>query len=274
MPPVASIYHICCILAFLVLATPHTETARKRACYDNSTASLDKDLSGEWIKSTLIEDHPNFLSNATDIDSWFKTACPVELMTASCFLRNTTRAHNAQSRSFAPKDCEFEKYTPEGMLERLRNKKVLFAFDGVVKQFWSYLVCHLRVAEKAEFSIEWIQGRSPEEIKSCPRGGEHCRFSSARIYFPKYKTTFLYQHILLHGKMSHKRLDILGMFGSLGLKRGDLVVANFGHNFHDDGHIYRNFLRKFSDDYEYGMVKMQDSMPALLWIEVMQPPSF
>jgi GDSL/SGNH-like Acyl-Esterase family found in Pmr5 and Cas1p len=77
----------------------------------------------------------------------------------------------------------------------------------------------------------------------------------------------MYQHTILHGHMSHKKLDIIGLFKSWSLKPSDLVVANFGHNFHQDVNVYRNFLRKLSDDYEYAVLKMRESMPTLLWME-------
>ena len=59
--------------------------------------------------------------------------------------------------------------------------------------------------------------------------------------------------------MSHKKFDIIGLFKSYKLRPRDLVVANFGHNFHQGGAIYKNFLRKFSDDYEFGVLKIRDS---------------
>jgi len=262
------VYFFSLYLLVTRLGLVHPEATQQRACFDNSTASLGAEVIGEWKQSAWPDDSVPFLSNSSDVDDWFKTACPAELITASCFLRNRNRALAAQQRHFIPKDCLLDAFTEKGLLEKLENRKVLMIFDGIMKQWWSHLACRLRLIGQAEFKIEWVQGLSQEELKSCPRGGLHCRFTFASVYFPAHKTTLLYQHILLHGKMSHKRLDIIGMFKSLGLKKGDLVIANFGHNFHDDGHIYRNFLRKFSDDYEYGVVKMQEAMPAMLWVEV------
>ena len=151
----------------------------------------------------------------------------------------------------------------------MTNRKVLFLFDGISKQFWIFLVCSLRHLDpKVEFSVNWMNNNDlSEERKSCPRGAQHCKFSTASAHFPKFQTTFIYQHMHLHAHMSYKKFDVIGLFKSYSLCPRDLVLANFGHNFLQGGAVYKNFLRKFSDDYEFGVLKIRKHMPTLIWME-------
>ena len=249
---------------------PKSAATNLKVCI-NSTRDLEEQILGRWEHIEGEKLPVSFLSSASSADEWFASACPVELVTASCyFQRNREIARRAESRKFTTSDCSLNPLNSSKLLNLLSNRKVLFAFDGISKQFWIYIVCLLRsVDSRTEFNVNWIPEKdlSDEEKRSCSRGSKHCRFTSATAYFPKFSVTFIYQHMVLHGRLSHKKFDVIGMFKSLNLNPADLVVANFGHNFHQGGASYRNFLRKLSDDYEFGVLKMRRSMPTMLWME-------
>ena len=242
-----------------------------------SLSDINKEIHGIWTNSDgnnrMDALTPPVFATSQNTDEWFKSACPVELITASCYHRGGVFydiAKRAENRDFIPSGCSLSSYNATDFLSRLENRKVLFVFDSISKQIWTYLVCSIRHLDpKAEFGVKWIEENdlTEEERISCPRGAPHCRFSTASAYFPKFQTTFIYQHLHLHPHMSHKKFDIIGLFKSYKLRPRDLVVANFGHNFHQGGAIYKNFLRKFSDDYEFGVLKIRDQMPTLLWME-------
>ena len=249
---------------------------RKQPCIQSSR-DIDKEVRGRWAnidepnrtkdsRIPIFATHPN-------TDEWIKSACPVELITASCYHRGGTfhdTALKAENREFITSECSLDSYNSTEFALRMANRKVLFVFDGISKQFWTYIVCSLRHLDpNTEYNVNWVSDKdlSEEERKSCPRGAQHCRFSIASVYFPKFQTTYIYQHMHLHSRMSHKRFDIIGLFKSYSLGPKDLVVANFGHNFHQGGPVYKNFLRKFADDYEFGVLKIREQMPTLLWME-------
>ena len=216
-----------------------------------SVRDVDKEIHGSWTtldmyNRTSVSPIPVF-ATSQNTDEWFKSACPVELVPASCYHRGGVfyeTAKKAENKVFVPNECSLDSYNATEFLRRMMNRKVLFVFDGISKQFWTYLVCSFRHLDpKAEFGTKWVDDNdlTLEERESCPRGAPHCRFSTASVHFPKFQATFMFQHMHLHPSMSHKKFDIIGLFKSFKLSPRDLVVANFGHNFHQGGPVYKNF---------------------------------
>ena len=257
---------LCTFLRFCVLSSVFVFG---KLCFE-STADVSKTVYGKWKESLNIS--ASSFSRGSTVDTWREAACPVEIFSSSCFvsLRRKNVALLAEQREFQTRDCTFKRSSSLELLLELTNRKVYFCCEGMSKQFWIHIVCSLHNNMLAKYAIKWIPESAINSFdkKGCPYGPEHCSFSSASVFYPEYNVTLIYEHHMLNQKMSFRKLDVINIFKSWGLTGNDLMLFNFGHNFHenDDYSAYKRFLKKLADDYEYSATTSRKVLNFLLFM--------
>lgn len=119
-----------------------------------NSSRFSETIIGKWVDKKI----PNsFFSHSTVEIDWYTSACPVETIHASCFYRNMIDIGlSAENRVYEAENCEIPKIDPSLFLLQLRNRKVSFCCDAVVKQFFIYLACSLHNFTQALYDIDWV----------------------------------------------------------------------------------------------------------------------
>jgi hypothetical protein len=250
---------------FLLVSINIIATIYGKYCFEKA-ADVSDTVLGHFSPGNDNENtNSAYFSRKASFDDWAATACPVELISTSCYLdifgRNKTLAVLAERLHFVSSHCFLRNYSYKDFFQLLSNRKILIGGDGISKQFWTYIICSLHNTTFAKYDIKWVSAAdiSTSEASGCPLGPKHCRFSSATVYYPEHNLKFYYENHIYNSKMSFRKIDIVNIYKSIGFSRNDVVVFNFGHNFHEDEFtLYKRFLKKFADDYEFSSVTKRE----------------
>ena len=113
-----------------------------------TTRDVDKVITGHWEihEDTNID---SVFSQAETTSSWLETACPAELITASCYHRGLkSLASMAQNRRFVSPDCEIGVFNALDFMALVKDRKVVFGFDGIGDSLWQFMTTFIHEANE------------------------------------------------------------------------------------------------------------------------------
>lgn len=170
---------------------------------------------GNWV---FDESYP--LYNASE--------CPFAEQGFNC-LGNGRRDEDYLRWRWKPKGCDIPRFNVHGILERLRNKRVVFVGDSMSRTQWESLICLLMTGVEDKNSVYEINNHNiTKRIRFLS-----VRFNSFNFTVEFFRSVFLVQHVWMPRHVPRRvrstlKLDKMDDISNQWVN-SDILIFNTGH---------------------------------------------
>lgn len=237
---------------------------------------------GDWEQLPYIDDnyhiqaarsaHDNNAINRTN-QLWLDQACPAQMAVYTCYFHgNASRAEELERRRFVPKPNPSDRcqaFHPMQLMEKLRDKHVVFMGDSILIQLWVSLVCTIHPLLDTQLAVHFAKLGTCNNI-TCPdpHSNRHGSLHRGWIYVPSYNLSL---SLVQEPRYSLKAVEHI--YSKHHLSSSDLVVFNYGVHFNNRSEfdaVVRTFKAEIIEGkYGYGGPDSGTGVPA--WKQHLPP---
>lgn len=200
---------------------------RNQDSKEKETAKISKKKSEKWIEDMMKCDI--FQGHWVKDDSYPlypEGSCPHIDEPFDCYL-NGRQNRSYQKMRWQPDGCNIPRLNATDMLERLRNRRLVFVGDSLNRNMWESLVCVLRNSVKDKTKVFEASGK--REFRT--EGSYSFLFKDYGATIEFFRSPFLVQEWEMHSGNKTKetlRLDIIEK-SSDKYKDAHVLIFNTGH---------------------------------------------
>jgi hypothetical protein len=198
--------------------------------YENDILRPMKTISGNWKKKSLYSNLGHF-SGESNLDSFWKSACPVQSRVFSCRRRDPNASegnhgYDVMTTRFLPDSCKLKEFSANDFLSTIRNRRFGITGDSISMQFATMIICSLSSEEiKANYHVEFDDVSATFGPADCKPGtsGKFCHFKRGTVSYPDYNATITFFPEWMHSQHPLELVTWLSQLSS-----NDILLFNFG----------------------------------------------